>query len=147
MEPTNLPFAMALHEIIYTSLASRDLSHEELAQLLDKARAHNASQGITGMMIYHRREFMQLLEGEPSAVEALYDRIASDPRHQQLRKIWDGPIRERGFADWGMAFVAPDELALRGRPGYQDLLDHGLRHAPGDSTGKKLLLTLRDDFL
>jgi Sensors of blue-light using FAD len=138
---------MALHEIIYTSLASRDLPPEELAQLLDKARVNNAAQGITGMMIYHRREFMQLLEGEQAAVQALYDRIAGDPRHQQLRKIWDGPIRERGFTDWGMAFVAPDALDLRHKPGYQDLLDHGLRHSPGDSTGKKLLLTLRDDFL
>jgi hypothetical protein len=138
---------MALYEIIYTSLASRELPPEELAQLLDKARLSNAAQGITGMMIYHRREFMQLLEGEQAAVQALYDRIASDPRHQQLRKIWDGPIRERGFSDWGMAFVAPDELALRGRPGYQDLLDRGLRHSPADSTGKQLLLTLRDDFL
>jgi hypothetical protein len=138
---------MALYEIIYTSLASHDLSPEELAHLLDKARAFNVSQGITGMMIYHRREFMQLLEGEQAVVQALYDRIANDPRHQQLRKIWDGPIRERGFSDWGMAFVAPDTLDLRDKPGYQDLLDHGLRHSPGDSTGKKLLLTLREDFL
>lgn len=138
---------MALYEIIYTSLATHDLTADELAQLLDKARAHNSSQGITGMMIYHRREFMQLLEGEQDAVQALYDRIASDPRHQQLRKIWDGPIRERGFSDWGMAFVAPDALDLRGKPGYQDLLDRGLRQSPDDSTGKKLLLTLRDDFL
>ena len=138
---------MALYEIIYVSLASRDLPAEELVQLLDKARVHNASQGITGMMVYHRREFMQLLEGEQAAVQALYDRIAGDPRHQQLRKIWDGPIRERGFSDWGMAFVAPDELDLRDKPGYQDLLGQGLRQAPGDSNGKKLLLTLRDDFL
>lgn len=138
---------MALYEIIYVSLASRDLPAEELVQLLDKARAHNAAQGITGMMIYHRREFMQLLEGEQAAVQALYDRIAGDPRHQQLRKIWDGPIRERGFSDWGMAFVAPDALDLSDKPGYQDLLAQGLRQAPGDSTGKKLLLTLRDDFL
>lgn len=138
---------MALYEIIYTSRASRDLLPAELAQLLDKARAHNASQGITGMMVYHRRGFMQLLEGEQETVQALYDRIAGDPRHQQLRKIWDGPIRERGFSDWGMAFVAPDELALSGKPGYQDLLDQGMRQAPGDSNGKTLLLTLRDEFL
>lgn len=138
---------MALYEIIYTSLATRDLPPEELAQLLERARVHNASLGVTGMMIYHRREFMQLLEGEREVVQSLYDRIASDPRHQQLRKIWDGPIRERGFADWRMAFVAPDALDLGGRPGYQDLLGHGLGHSPDDSTGKKLLLSLRDDFL
>ena len=138
---------MALYEIIYVSLASRDLPAEELVQLLDKARSHNASQCITGMMVYHRREFMQLLEGEQATVQELYDRIASDPRHQQLRKIWDGPIRERGFSDWGMAFMAPDELDLRDKPGYQDLLERGMRQAPGDSTGKQLMLTLRDDFL
>lgn len=138
---------MALYELIYVSQASRDLPSEALAQLLDKARAHNAALGITGMMVYHRRGFIQLLEGEQEAVQALYDRIDRDPRHQQLRKIWDGPIHERGFPDWSMAFVAPDEQALRGKPGYQDLLDLGLRLAPGDSTGKKLLLTLRDDFL
>jgi Sensors of blue-light using FAD len=138
---------MALYEIIYVSLAARDLPPEELAQLLDKARAHNAAQGVTGMMIYHRREFMQLLEGEQATVQALYDRIASDPRHQQLRIFWEGPIHERGFPDWGMAFVAPEEMDLRDKPGYRDLLDQGLRQAPSDSTGKKLLLTLRDDFL
>ncbi|MCB2018255.1 MAG: BLUF domain-containing protein [Hydrogenophaga sp.] len=138
---------MALFEIIYTSLATRDLPPHELSQLLDKARASNASLGITGMMIYHRREFMQLIEGEQPVVEALYERIAGDPRHQQLRKIWDGPIRERGFSDWGMAFVAPDEMALRGKPGYQDLLDRGLHVTPGETIGKKLLLALRDDFL
>ena len=138
---------MALYEIIYVSLASRDMRPEDLAQLLDKARAHNAEQGITGMMVYHRRQFIQLLEGERDAVQSLYDRIAGDVRHQQLRKIWDGPIRERGFSDWGMAFVAPDELDLRCKPGYQHLLDQGLRLAPGDSTGKMMMLSLRDDFL
>lgn len=138
---------MALYEIIYVSLATRDLSPEELAQLLDRARVHNASQGITGMMIYHRREFMQLLEGEHDAVQRLFDHIAEDPRHQQVRKLWDGPVRERGFSDWGMAFVAPDALDLRSKPGYRDLLDKGLGTASGDSTGKKLLLSLRDDFL
>jgi len=38
---------MALCEIIYTSRASRALLPEELAQLLDKARALNASQGAS----------------------------------------------------------------------------------------------------
>lgn len=138
---------MALFEIIYVSQATRDLPPAELAQLLDKARAHNASQGITGMMVYHRREFMQLLEGEQDAVLRLYDHIAADPRHRQVRKLWDGPIRARGFSDWGMAFVAPDALDLRSRPGFQDLLDKGLGATPADSTGKKLLLAMRDDFL
>ena len=138
---------MTLYEIIYISQSSQDLSSEDLARLLDQARSHNAAQGITGMMVYHRRQFMQLLEGEQGVVQALYERIAQDPRHQQIRKVWDGPIRARGFAEWGMAFVAPDEQFLSDRPGYRDLLDLGLASCPADSTGKKLLLSLRDDFL
>jgi hypothetical protein len=138
---------MALFEIIYTSLATHDLSPEALAVLLDKARENNRALGVTGMMIYRQREFMQLLEGEQAVVQTLFDKIQSDPRHQQVSKIWDGAISERSFSTWGMAFVAPDELALQGRPGYEGVRARGLHARPGDSTGKKLLVCLRDDFL
>jgi len=138
---------MALYEIIYVSLAAQDIPPQELAALLEKSRNHNQSKDITGAMVYRKREFLQLLEGEKSAVLALYDRIERDPRHQQISKLWDGPIAQRSFSSWDMAFMAPDDLALKGRPGYRDLLDHGFRAHPGDTTGKKLLMALRDDFL
>jgi hypothetical protein len=138
---------MALYEIIYTSLASNDLPAQELAGLLDKARERNRRLGVTGIMVYRQREFMQLLEGERAVVQALYDKILSDPRHKQVSKLWDGPIAERSFPSWGMAFVAPEEMALAGKPGYEGMRAHGLKALPGDSTGKKLLVSLRDDFL
>jgi hypothetical protein len=138
---------MALYEIIYTSLASEPMTEEELTQLLDKARRHNQSVHVTGMMIYHRREFMQLLEGEQDDVIELYDKIAGDPRHQQIHKLWDGPIAERSFTGWTMAFVTPEGLPLTQREGYASLFDRGLVASTRDSTGKKLLLGLRDDFL
>jgi hypothetical protein len=136
-----------MYEIVYTSLATRDLDQGELTALLDHARRANKARSITGMMIYRKREFLQLLEGEQAAVQALYERIASDDRHHQMAKIWDGPITSRSFAEWEMAFVAPDEASLQSRPGYRHLMDRGLIAASSDSTGKKLLMSLRDDFL
>jgi len=140
-------FVTAVFEIVYTSLATRDLGAAELTALLDQARRANQARGITGMMMYRKREFLQLLEGERAQVEALYERIARDDRHQQMAKIWDGPIQERSCGEWEMAFLAPDDASLQSRPGYRDLMDRGLIAASGDSVGKKLLLNLRDDFL
>lgn len=138
---------MALHELIYVSLACQDMPDAELTQLLEQSRLRNQARGISGMMIYHRREFMQLIEGERDAVESLYNHIARDPRHQQIYKLWDGPIAERNFADWTMAYVSPEGLDLTQREGYATLFEKGLIASSQDSTGKKLLLGLRDDFL
>ncbi|MEX1166975.1 MAG: BLUF domain-containing protein [Hydrogenophaga sp.] len=138
---------MSLHEIIYVSLASQEMSEAELAHLLEDSRIRNLAQGISGMMIYHRREFMQLLEGEQSTIFAVYDRIVRDPRHQQIYKLWDGPIAQRNFEHWEMAYVSPDGLDLAQHEGYRPFFDKGLVASTEDSTGKKILLNMRDDLL
>jgi hypothetical protein len=51
---------MALHEIIYVSLASHAMRQAELLALLDEARVSNEARGITGLLMYHRHEFLQL---------------------------------------------------------------------------------------
>ncbi|MCU0925874.1 MAG: BLUF domain-containing protein [Hydrogenophaga sp.] len=138
---------MALHEIIYVSLATHDMRPDELVKLLDHARQHNARRGITGLLLYHRREFLQLIEGERSAVEALYSAICLDPRHQQVHTLWDGPIETLGFGQWSMGFVAPDETVLRQHPGYEDLLGNNLHQLRRGSSGKKILQQMRDEIL
>jgi hypothetical protein len=119
----------------------------DLIDLLHKSRTKNERLNITGLLVYHRREFMQLLEGDKADVLALYDTICHDSRHDQVNKLWDGPLNERNLPGWSMAFCAPAELALREKPGYSDFLKHGLAATSTDSTGKKFLLMLRDDFL
>jgi len=138
---------MALHEVIYLSRASAPMSPEALAALMERSQRANVARGITGLLIYHQQEFLQLIEGERDAVEALYQAICNDPRHQQTYTMWSNPITERSFADWAMGFVAPVETALRGKAGYEPLLNLGLKATASDTAGKKLLLMLRDDFL
>lgn len=137
---------MPLHEIVYMSLACDVMSPDDLGALLDDSRARNQAAGITGMMIYHEREFMQLLEGERSVIEALYERIEADPRHQQVYRLWQGPIATRNFDDWTMAFATLDDEALKQHTGFASLKDEGLVALSRDNRGKKILLGLREEL-
>lgn len=136
-----------LYELIYVSYAPDGMSHSALLDLLQTSRAQNAKHGITGLLVYHRREFMQLIEGERTDVEQLFSNIVNDPRHQQVKALHVGPIEARGFDDWRMGFVAPDEESLRANPVYSLLRSSGLKAAGAGSQGRRLLQQLGRDFL
>ncbi len=141
---------MELYELIYVSVATRAMSPADLKSLLDAARQKNAQRNITGLLVYHHGEFMQLLEGGKEEILSVYHKVATDERHQQVNLMWNGPIQERSFADWEMAFVGPDDLARDQTAGYSPFLENefsaqALSGAP--SIGKDFLLSLRNDFL
>lgn len=138
---------MPLYEIIYLSLADHEVSADELSALKNQVSGKNQLTGISGMLIYHRREFMQLIEGEKDTVIALYEKISRDTRHQQLHLLWEGPIEERNFARWSMACVAMDSLGMAHQEQFASLLASGLHASSRDTTGKKILLRLRDQVL
>ena len=138
---------MALHEIVYVSLACEDLTPAQLGKLLANFCASNEKSGVTGVLVYHRREFLQLFEGEADEVLGLYRRIEDDQRHQQIYKLWDGPIAERNFARWSMAFV--DQALIEAMPQavHPSQIDQGLANTVNNSTGKQFLLNVRDELL
>lgn len=107
----------------------------ELAELLDQARRHNPQVGVTGLLLYCNGCFMQVLEGPVDAVEALYKRIAKDPRHRSLIQLSMEPISERDFGNWSMAYAMADKAF------FDDLRNARWMLAPGEkqSTGRQLL--------
>lgn len=138
---------MALYELVYLSLAEHPMSDSELRDLLTKARAYNDAHGITGVLIYRDREFMQLLEGEQADVMALYAHIEHDQRHRQVHCVWEGPIKARSCQGWLMGFAAPQDTELHALPGGQQILDEGLFAAGRSSAGQHILRHLMDDVL
>jgi hypothetical protein len=141
---------MELYELIYVSLATREMSRADLTELLDQSRRKNARLNITGLLVYHQKEFMQLLEGNKDDIFSLYDTICQDERNTQNHLLWDGPIQQRSFADWSMAFLLPGGLPLEGKPAYSFFLQHGLsaqEMSPRKTMGKSFLISLREDFL
>ena len=54
-----------MYELVYNSIADpQDIDEADLMGILAVSRQHNQLRGITGFLLYHRGEFVQLLEGE-----------------------------------------------------------------------------------
>jgi hypothetical protein len=141
---------MELYELIYVSVATAELSPADLKSLLDEVRPKNAQRDVSGLLVYRHGEFMQLLEGGKEEIFGVYRKVANDPRHRQVNLLWSGPIAERAFAGWEMAFIGPDDLANRKTAGYSDFLEQdfsALSLGGTPSMGKDFLLSLRNDFL
>ena len=122
-----------LYQIIYHSLATgAGLPPEELAGLLRQARAYNQDHRLTGLLLYaaDTREFVQVLEGPRDEINALYERIARDPRHKHAFVLHEGEAAGRMFPDWRMGFVAAATQDLRATTGYLPLARQPGRISP-----------------
>jgi len=100
---------MKLTRLIYASVTPREMSYAELTAILRTAEAHNSQQSITGILCYSRGSFLQALEGERDAVNALYNRIVRDPRHESCTILRYGRIAARAYDDWSMKLVGLDD--------------------------------------
>lgn len=114
---------MALIHCIYASAASPAMSEREIPAIVAAARDKNERLGITGMLLYHRGSFFQVLEGEMDRVEAVFAAIRADERHQRVTLIIYEPIPERSFADWSMGYVSIQGEELREITGANDFFN------------------------
>ena len=97
--------------------------HPEVARILVQSRRNNASQRIVGGLYFVDGSFFQCLEGREAEVQALYDRLAADPRHRDVRLLDRREIDAPAFGEWAMKHVpnAPEVqqlLARHGRSGF-----------------------------
>lgn len=109
---------MPLHHLIYQSTATQPFSDDDLRSLLAEARKHNTTHDVSGILLYHDGQFLQVLEGTEGMLRQLYEKIRRDPRHTHVVKLADAPLVQRNFGTWSMAFrpvLAADFAAL---PGY-----------------------------
>jgi hypothetical protein len=93
-----------LHALVYVSSAVRLLSMAEIGELLEKAQARNAEQGVTGVLLYCEGSFMQYLEGPEAGIALVYKIIKADRAHRGIIELLAEPIETREFPDWSMAF-------------------------------------------
>ena len=93
-----------LVRLMYASRAV-DADAETIAAIVKQSKAHNGAAGITGLLCFSDGIFLQVLEGGRSAVSAIYNRIASDPRHRDVVLLHYAEIAERRFSGWAMGQV------------------------------------------
>jgi hypothetical protein len=127
---------MMLFSLVYVSSATGSFRPGDLKRILEISRRNNAAVGITGLLLHVGGNFMQALEGEAHAVQALYGRIALDPRHGRLQTILARPIEDRAFPDWSMAFREAGELDPTQRDGVSSFLRDALRGQEGNRAAR-----------
>jgi hypothetical protein len=101
-----------LTSLVYTSKSrltgdATDIQ-ASIGHILESAYFYNRRRGITGALLFSRGYFAQILEGPRVEVEATYEDITLDARHQDLCVVHVGPIPQRSFPNWLMAYCGGD---------------------------------------
>ncbi len=93
-----------MYELIYYSIAAENTNELVIAQILSESRAFNSKNNITGCLLYHNNQFLQVLEGEEHVIKVLYKKIEKDKRHTDVTLMEEGEKKERHFNAWNMAY-------------------------------------------
>ena len=99
-----------LVRLMYASRATETVRPEMLNAILKKSTHNNPAVGVTGVLCFSGEIFLQVLEGGRGPVSKLYNRIAQDPRHQDVVLLSYDEIDERSFAGWAMGQVNMSRL-------------------------------------
>ena len=139
----------SLEHIIYASVAAQHFGSSELAELLQKSRASNERLALTGMLLHCDSDgsFFQVLEGEPAALDQLFQKLLRDQRHSHVTLIVREPIAKRSFAEWSMGFSGVSQAKLRKIPGLNDFFRKGSSFTELDAgRAKKLLVAFSEGY-
>jgi len=77
---------------------------------LGKFRIKNKSFDISGVLCSGEGVFLQVLEGERSAVSKLFATICSDERHTDIELLHYEEIKERVFYAWSIDYISISTL-------------------------------------
>lgn len=103
-----------ISQYLYISTAP-SLSREDVESILASSARNNPASGITGLLLYNGRNFLQLLEGEEAELVSLMVRITHDPRHTGVSILEQRKINRRSCPDWAMKRVLIAENVERRR--------------------------------
>ena len=135
-----------LYHLGYVSTEALKFSEEALVALLSEARNANADRNVTGLLLYREGSFYQVLEGSESAVMATFHDIEGDPRHKEVRILFNGETDVREFADWKMGFLNLDGVDVETLSGFSDFMTRDAEpqeFLENLSRGKRLALMFR----
>lgn len=124
-----IPTDTRVYEVLYVSTLTERQPLSAVAEISAKARVRNAEKNITGILIFDGMRFCQQMEGRQKDVLSLIERIRVDARHTDVEIFYHGPLAQRRFKNFTLAFAnAEDENALAalalldGKPGLNGFL-------------------------
>lgn len=124
-EPAEQVQEQKLVQLVYVSAAHRELDQDELLQILDTSIRHNTRNRVSGMLLYSKGTFIQVLEGSEAAVAETMARISANPRHYSIYTLLNEPVNEREFAQWAMGFHRLNSDDVGKHPHFTPFLERG----------------------
>jgi hypothetical protein len=124
-----------LHEILYCSLLAPDQPTQVVGWIVTQARARNAHEGITGLLVFDGIRFCEHFEGPPESVKSLMARLEADRRHTDLRVLFESARAQRRYQRFEMGLAEVEER--------EDLADI---HALNGAEALQRFLSLRPRF-
>jgi Sensors of blue-light using FAD len=98
-----------LIRLIYASRTNGAITPVDVKDIVRTSRRNNAGLGVTGALMLSNGIFLQCLEGDHLAVNALYHRILLDTRHREPAILQFTDIDQRLYAGWNMGLVPTTE--------------------------------------
>lgn len=116
-ENQDTPDLICLHDsdyicVAYTSkltCAPEDVSNV-VGSIVTHSAAANAKQAIGGVLNVSGTKVVQVLEGPPAAVHALFATIATDTRHTAVEKVYEERRSYRTYEQFGMLLSTAEGL-------------------------------------
>ncbi len=118
---------------------------EGLDEILNTARTNNSKRDVTGMLLFHDGSFIQVLEGEQSEVETLFEKIRLDPRHCDESVVLRTEVEDRAFDGWSMGYKRAATLE-EVPEGFHHFLQSGYRRQSeaDNEAARKALLAFKE---
>lgn len=92
-----------LHQFAYISNQTVNFSDDDLKFLMKYAREKNKRLELTGLLLYDKGTFLQILEGPEESIDSMISDISSDSRHENMDIVFrNDKLYEREFANWRM---------------------------------------------
>ena len=112
-------------QVVYTSKASSDVDDAQILDIHTRALGKNAQEGITGMLLYTKGTFLQVIEGEADAIDCLMAKIKSDKRHCNVEVLVRNSIKQREFKNWSMGYHRLEDADTKALANFAPFFEDG----------------------
>ena len=94
-----------LTRLLYVSKPVGPITTYVTTSILEVSSAHNKAADITGVLCQGSGIYLQVIEGQRAAINALFSRIMADQRHHTVEILSLEEIEQRRYGQWSMALV------------------------------------------
>lgn len=109
--------------MLYVSSATFTMNGVQLHELRQESHRNNAEHGVTGILFYIDRVFLQFIEGPNAAIDQLYSNVSRDDRNSAIVITLDRTVSQRAFPSWSMGFRSTASDGQVWAPGFHNMRD------------------------